>query len=108
MEIVGEYGIVRHSGEETTPIRIERKGPVYQEQIIARHGAFTENPYRTELQHFFARLEDGAPFETEGREGVRALEIALAALASVRTGRPIHFVDGRAPRDEIREEEMAA
>jgi hypothetical protein len=39
---------------------------------------------------------------------VRALEIALAALASVRTGRPIQFVDGRVRPDEIREEVPAA
>jgi UDP-N-acetylglucosamine 3-dehydrogenase len=108
MEIVGEHGIVHHSGEESAPIRIERLGPSYQEPLIARYGAFTESPYRAELQHFFDRLADGGPFETEGREGVKTLEVALAVLASVRTGRPIHFVGGRVPPAEIREEETAA
>ncbi|MEA2525156.1 MAG: UDP-N-acetylglucosamine 3-dehydrogenase [Thermomicrobiales bacterium] len=108
MEIVGEHGIVRHAGDGTAPIQVERPGPTVQESVVARYAAANESPYQTELRHFFARLADGTPFETEGREGVRALEIALAALASVRTGRPIQFVDGRVRPDEIREEVPAA
>ncbi|HEY7035883.1 MAG TPA: Gfo/Idh/MocA family oxidoreductase, partial [Thermomicrobiales bacterium] len=108
MEIVGEHGIVRHNGQETAPITVERQSPTGEGSLISRVGSFGENPYRAELQHFFARLADGAPFETEGREGVRALEVSLAALASVRTGRPIHFVDGRVRAEEIRDEVAAA
>jgi UDP-N-acetylglucosamine 3-dehydrogenase len=108
MEIAGEHGIVRHSGEETAPIRVERPGPTFWEPLIARRGAVAESPYEAELRHFFDRLADGVPFSTEGKDGVRALELALAVLASVRTGRTIHFVDGRAPRDEIQEEGTAA
>ncbi len=108
MEIVGEHGIVRHTGEEIAPIRIERPGPTVQESVVARVAAANESPYQAELRHFFDRLADGAPFEAEGREGVRALEVALAALASVRTGQPIQFVDGRVRADEIREEVPAA
>jgi UDP-N-acetylglucosamine 3-dehydrogenase len=108
MEIVGEHGIVRHSGEDTAPIKVERQSPTGDGSLISRIGSFSENPYRAELQHFFARLADGAPFESEGREGVRTLEVSLAALASVRTGRPIRFVDGRVRAEEIREEVTAA
>jgi UDP-N-acetylglucosamine 3-dehydrogenase len=108
MEIVGEHGIVRHSGEEAAPIRVERRGPANQEMLISRHWAANDSPYQAELRHFFACLADGAPFETAGKDGMRALEIALAVLASVRTGRAIHFVDGRVPRDVIREEVTAA
>jgi predicted dehydrogenase len=108
MEIVGEHGIVRHSGEEAAPIQVEQRGPTYQESLVSRHWAADESPYRAELRHFFACLANGAPFETDGRDGLRALEIALAVLASVRTGKTIHFIDGRVPRDEIREEVTAA
>jgi predicted dehydrogenase len=108
MEIVGEHGIVRHDGEASAPIRIERKNPTLQDPLITRVGAFSENPYRAELQHFFARLADGAPFVSEGSDSIRTLEVALAALASVRTGRPIHFVDGRVRPGEIREQGVAA
>jgi UDP-N-acetylglucosamine 3-dehydrogenase len=104
MEIVGEQGIIRHSGDESAPICIERPGPSYQEPIVARFGAFSASPYQSELRHFCDRLADGAPFATDGRAGVRSLEVALAALASVRTGRPVQFVNGRAPKDAIREE----
>jgi UDP-N-acetylglucosamine 3-dehydrogenase len=108
MEIVGEHGILRHSGEETAPIRVERPGPTAQESIISRFGSFSESPYGAELEHFFAHLSDGTRFETEGSEGVKALEVSLAALTSVRTGQPVHFVDGRIRSEEIREEVTAA
>ncbi len=108
MEIAGEHGIIRHSGEETAPIRVERPGPTFHEPLIGRQGAMSDSPYQAELRHFFDRLADGAPFLTDGREGIRALEVALAVLASVRTGRTIHFVDGRVPQDEIQEEVTAA
>ncbi len=108
MDVVGEHGIIRHNGEDSAPIKIERKSPTDQAPLVARIGAFSENPYRSELQHFFARLADGQPFQAEGRDGVRALEVALAVLASVRTGRPIHFDNGRVRPDEIREGGAAA
>jgi len=108
MEIVGEHGIVRHNGEEAAPIQVERRGPNYQGMVISRSGAAHESPYHAELRHFFACLADGTPFITDGTEGARSLEISLAVLASVRTGRTIHFVDGRVPQQEIREEVTAA
>jgi UDP-N-acetylglucosamine 3-dehydrogenase len=108
MEIAGEHGILRQNGEEAVPVRIERPGSTYQESIITRHWPPNDSPYHAELRHFFDCLKSGAPFETDGREGMRALEVSLAVLASIRTGRPIHFVDGRAPEEEIREEVTAA
>jgi UDP-N-acetylglucosamine 3-dehydrogenase len=108
MEIAGEHGIVRHNGDEAAPIHLERPGATFQESLITRHWASNESPYQAELRHFFARLADGGPFETDGSAGVRALEVSLAVLASIRTGRVIHFVDGRAPQDVLREEVTAA
>jgi UDP-N-acetylglucosamine 3-dehydrogenase len=108
MEIVGEHGIVRHNGEEAAPIRVERPTETFQESLITRHWASHVSSYHAELRHFFDCFADGSPFETDGREGMRALEVSLAVLASIRTGRPIHFVDGRAPRDEIQEKVTAA
>lgn len=108
METAGEHGIVRHSGEEAAPIRLERPGSITQESLITRYWAADESPYQAELRHFFACLAEGTPLATDGRAGVQALEVALAVLASVRTGRPIHFVDGRVPLDAIREEVTAA
>jgi predicted dehydrogenase len=108
MEIVGEHGIVRHNGEEAAPIRVEKRGPANQGLLISRHWAANDSPYRAELRHFFDCLTNGKPFQTDGSDGLRALEVALAVLASVRTGRTIHFVDGRVPRGEIQEEGTAA
>jgi predicted dehydrogenase len=108
MEIVGEHGIVRHNGDEAVPIRVERPTEIFQESLITRHWASHVSPYHAELRHFFDCLADGSPFATDGREGMRALEISLAVLASIRTGRPIHFVEGRAPLDEIQEKVTAA
>ncbi|EAR51103.1 IdhA, myo-inositol 2-dehydrogenase [Oceanicola granulosus HTCC2516] len=42
--------------------------------------------YAAEMTAFVAALSEGGPMPTTGEDGVRALELAEAALASVRTG----------------------
>lgn len=108
-EIAGEYGILRHDSDATANMRQERPNWVAEWSVaspqppISVWGHWSDRPYRAELRHFVDRLEDGQPFLTRGEDGLRALELALSVLASVRTGKPITFVDGRAPRELLRE-----
>jgi predicted dehydrogenase len=103
IEIAGEYGTIRHNGEASAAIRVERPGPHPHEPLVTRRAALAEPGHQIELRHFFARLADGQPFLTGGAEAVRALEMALAVLASVRTGKPIDFVNGHPRRADIEE-----
>jgi predicted dehydrogenase len=103
IEIAGEYGTIRHNGEASAAIRVERSGPNPHEPLISRRAALAEPGHQIELRHFFARLADGQPFLTGGREAILALELALSVLASVRTGKPIDFVNGHPNRADIEE-----
>lgn len=108
LEITGEHGALRHASDETTPIRVERplpdppasESPAPSGTLVPR-GPLPAGPYEAELRHFLACLATGAPFLTEGTEGLRALEIGLAALHSARTGRPVHFRDDQPVFEEV-------
>ncbi|MGH2559542.1 MAG: Gfo/Idh/MocA family protein [Thermomicrobiales bacterium] len=104
IEIAGSEGIIDYSREESAPLWLERSDPeVQQRGIITRFIPANRGPYHTELHHFVDRIADGQPFLTEGEDGLRALEIALATLDSIRTGQPVHFAAGHpTPREVAR------
>jgi predicted dehydrogenase len=94
-EISGEHGTLRHDSEATAAIRLERSnwaesGPgVGPRAPVSHRGHSGDRPYAAELRHFVDRIGDGTPFLTDGVDGLRALELALATLESIRTGRPV-------------------
>lgn len=90
IEIAGDGGLLAHASTASQPLRWERP-PV---EVAAPAGfvprsVSNESPYRTELRHFFDRLADGAPFMVDGEEAIRSLDLALAILESVQTGRVV-------------------
>ena len=89
IEVFGSDGMAR--AENLTPTTLE---------ITDKDGALTDKPlhffleryadaYRLEFDHFLDCVIDGATPLTGGEEGRRALELADAALESVRTGKPV-------------------
>ncbi len=97
IEVCGSLGTVRHAGEETQALRLERTAPAEEARAGVQVPASptAESPYQTELRHFLEGIATGAPFLVTGEEAVRSLGVALAALESVLTGRPVAFADGR-------------
>lgn len=96
IEITGEHGALRTSSEGTKPITVERIGPAPPPSgAIVPRGPLPAGPYEMELRHFLDCLASGAPFLTDGAEGMHALAIGLAVLESARTVRPIRFADER-------------
>ena len=47
------------------------------------------NPYKAELAHFLHCLETGEPLRVTPHDGLMAVKVALAAIESVRTGKPV-------------------
>ncbi|MCH7485360.1 MAG: inositol 2-dehydrogenase [Proteobacteria bacterium] len=89
IEVFGSAGMAR--AENVTPTTLE---------VMDKDGALTDKPlhffleryadaYRLELDHFLDCVIDGAAPLTGGEEGRRALELADAALESVKTGKPV-------------------
>jgi predicted dehydrogenase len=102
IEITGEYGALRTSSEETRPLRVESTAPAPPPTgAIVPRGPLPADPYEMELRHFLACLASGAPFLTDGEEGMHALAVALAVLESARTVRPIAFAENRPVFEEV-------
>lgn len=102
IEIAGSAGIIRHSSEETTAIRLELTGGAQQAAgVQVPRNPLAESPYQTELRHFLTNLATGEPFLITGEEAIRSLEVALAVLESTHTGRAIPFVDGTPQLQEV-------
>jgi predicted dehydrogenase len=54
-----------------------------------------DDPYLLELQHFLAALDGAAPLLVTPRDALEALRVALAAVESIRTGRPVELASFR-------------
>ena len=48
-----------------------------------------ESPYTTEIKEFYAALTAGAPVRVTAEDGLAAVQIALAAAESARTGQAV-------------------
>lgn len=96
IEITGEHGALRHASGETAPIRVELVDPTPPPTgALVPRGPLPAGPYEIELRHFLSCLASGDPFLTNGKEGLRSLELALAVMESARTGRAIPFAGDR-------------
>ncbi|KPJ64517.1 hypothetical protein AMK68_01505 [candidate division KD3-62 bacterium DG_56] len=91
LEVAGDQGLLEFDSESAAPLRVLRKpsadaavpGVSVPESPVAR------SPYQLEAEHFVACLRDGRPFAVSPEDARAALEIALAALESSRTGQPV-------------------
>jgi UDP-N-acetylglucosamine 3-dehydrogenase len=102
IEITGEHGALRHVSEETVPVRMERVGPAPPPSgALVPRGSLPAGPYEIELRHFLGCLASGAPFLTDGEEGLQTLELALAVMESARTVRTVHFAGDRPTFEEV-------
>ncbi|MDI6829454.1 MAG: Gfo/Idh/MocA family oxidoreductase [Armatimonadota bacterium] len=90
VEIAGCAGLIEFNNKTTAPLVIARKKE-------DRHGGgvaipespTTQNPYFLELQHFIDCVESGTKPSITPEDGMKAVEISLAALESIKTGMPV-------------------
>lgn len=102
IELYGSDGALRHASEESMAIRLERRAPVEQTAPVqAPSSPLAEGPYQTELRHFLEQRRDGSPFLVDGAEAIRSLDLALAVLTAIETGRPVTLHNGRFQAQEL-------
>ena len=91
-EIAGDKGLLECSFNQPNP-------PAFSKALagtdVARAGVAVPespsgvNPYQAELQHFLDCLESGTVPCVTPRDGTEAVRIALAAIESMQTGKPV-------------------
>jgi len=90
VEVAGDGGMLDLHNKDATPLMIartktEEAGP----GVAIPESPTAQNPYLLELQHFIDCVEAGVKPCITPQDGLRAVEISLAALESIRTGKPV-------------------
>jgi len=92
-EIAGSNGLIQQDGEKTASIGLHlRKEQDANVPDVALPGSpLSEDPYATQIMAFYASLMEETAVPVTGADGLAALQIALAAIESAKTGKPVHL-----------------
>jgi predicted dehydrogenase len=92
LEIAGERGLIEHPVGSSVPIgvHLHNSGASGDVEIAVPSSPLAEDPYTTQIKHFYDVLtgKENHPRVT-AQDGMIAVQIALAALESARTGRRV-------------------
>ena len=86
----GERGAIRIDGDGTIFRRALGAAETRHPYVPSRKG-FAGDSVAATFAHFVARLADGAPFETDGKDYLRTLAVQDAVYASARSGQLIRI-----------------
>lgn len=95
LEIAGELGLIEHPAESSNPLSIRLKDAATGPAMSVPRSPLLEDPYVTEIKHFYQVLAHDAPSRVAPEDGAAAVKIALAAMESVRTGRRVALEEVR-------------
>ncbi|GIV80071.1 MAG: dehydrogenase [Litorilinea sp.] len=90
LELAGDRGLIEWDSTQPQPIQaaqLDENGTVHR--TTASPLAPEDDPYCAELAHFLHCLETGEPFRVSPHDALMAVQIALAAIASLRRGEPV-------------------
>lgn len=92
LEVAGDQGLLEYNFNQPAgaPLQIARAaadtgGP----GVAVPESPLATSPYQLELAHFVDHLDSGTPLAVSPEDGREAVRIALAALESIQTGRPV-------------------
>jgi predicted dehydrogenase len=90
LEISGSAGFVRHASRASAPLAFTLFPTAGSSAGVAvPSGGLTEDPYQTQMRDFASWMMGGPAPRCTGADALEALRLALAALESIRTGKPI-------------------
>jgi len=89
-EVAGDQGLLDFYNKETAPVTVAQKdGGAKKAGVTIPESPTAQNPYYLELQHFIDCIEGDCAPSITAEDGLRAVEISLAALESLKTGKPV-------------------
>lgn len=90
LEIAGSNGWLRYDSDETAAVTIHlHQSEGAAPDVPIPTSPLAEDPYTTEIKSFYECLAHGKPNPVPGKDGLAALQLALAAVASAESGRPV-------------------
>lgn len=85
IEVSGSEGIIEFDSRQNPVLRTHTDSGSRSESQMAG----TDDPYFKQLSRFIRAIQEGTPVPVDGREGLKAVAIAEAAIESAQTGRPV-------------------
>ena len=91
LEIAGDQGLIQFDSDSTAPIQnlILRIPGSDAPDVALPSSPVSESPYTTQIKEFYRALADGTPPRISAADGLRAVQIAEAALESAHSGQPV-------------------
>jgi predicted dehydrogenase len=91
LEIAGDRGLIEFDSDGTAPIQnlILRTGGSDAPDVALPSSPVRESPYTTQIKEFYRALAEGVPPRISAADGLRAVQIAEAALESAHSGQPV-------------------
>lgn len=95
LEIAGDAGLIEHPADSSKPLGIylKQSGAGDAPDVGLPTSPLAEDPYATQLKHFYDVLANNATPRVGARDGLAAVQIALAAIESAKTGRQVQVED---------------
>lgn len=90
-EIAGSQGLIDYDSRKANPITLTVNKKDGTPGVPVPASAWAENPYTTEIRNFINVLDGKDGKIVDGNEGYESLKIALAALESIETGKPVNL-----------------
>jgi predicted dehydrogenase len=93
LEIAGDEGLVAFDSDSTAPIQnlILRSDQQDAPDVALPASPVSESPYTTQVKEFYRALKDGTPARVNALDGLAAVQIATAAIQSVRSGKAVQL-----------------
>jgi predicted dehydrogenase len=93
LEIAGDGGLIEFDSDASAPIQalLHRSGDGSSPDVGIPGSPMHESPYTSEIQEFYAALAEDKPVRVTAEDGLAALQIALAAAESARTGQAMRL-----------------
>jgi UDP-N-acetylglucosamine 3-dehydrogenase len=89
-DIAGDAGLLTHASAKANPMSVDlRATNEVREGVQVPSSPVSVSPYYLELEHFAQCLQSGEPFSITAQDGLKAVEIGVAALESIETGKPV-------------------
>jgi predicted dehydrogenase len=91
-EIAGDGGLIEWSSDSTAPISLLlRKESADAPDVGLPGSPVAESPYTTQIKEFYRALTSDRAARVSAVDGLAAVQIALAAIESAQSGKPIQL-----------------
>lgn len=93
-EISGDQGMIEFDSQSAAPIESLLAKPTGDAPDVGLPASpVAESPYTTQIKEFYAALTTGSPVRVSAADGLAAVQIALAAVESARSGQAVFIKD---------------